>query len=212
MFGRKCISALMEYQAMTNERDFVIEHIRERLRRLASQQDMLTGIASLGGIREMRADNKQLRSIIGDLLWAIGHDDEQILNETTARAKAVLENKPSVVEAPEMCWHTENKPRTDHDEELWEEAFAEGWDRGRSTMRIENERLELLAVNRLIEIDRLTALVQSNDDITWELTGENMRLKRWIYATARSLEKSSLSLEEYNAITAEVCHALEPKP
>lgn len=27
---------------MTNEQDFVIEHIRERLRRLASQQDMLT--------------------------------------------------------------------------------------------------------------------------------------------------------------------------
>ena len=127
MFGRKCISALMEYQAMTNERDFVIEHIRERLRRLASQQDMLT------------------------------------------------------------CEH-----------------MLEGAD--------EIERLELLAVNRLIEIDRLTALAQSNDDITWELTGENMRLKRWIYATARSLEKSSLSLEEYNAITAEVCHALEPKP
>ena len=66
---------------------------------------------------------------------------------------------------------------TEHDEELWEEAFTEGWERGRSTMRAEIEQL-----------------------------------RRWIYATARSMKASGLSLEEYNAITAEVCHVLEQKP
>ena len=68
--------------------------------------------------------------------------------ERLTAALRALENKPSV-EAPEMCWHTENKPRTDHDEELWEEAFAEGWDRGRSTMRIENERLKPLGIETI---------------------------------------------------------------
>ena len=42
------------------------------------------------------------------------------------------------------------------------------------------------------------------------LRAEIERLRRWVYATARSLEKSGLSLEEYNAITVEVCRALEP--
>ena len=129
------------------ERDFVIEHIRERLRRLASQQDMLTcehmlegadeierlhdeahyakGVCdlamkhrdiaeaeverlrayanherSLGAegpmikLNDARHEIERLRCIIGDLLWAIGHDDEKILNETTARAKATLGPKP----------------------------------------------------------------------------------------------------------------------
>jgi hypothetical protein len=29
----------------------------------------------------------------------------------------------------------------EHDEEIWQEAFAEGWARGQSTMRAEVERL-----------------------------------------------------------------------
>jgi len=45
-----------------------------------------------------------------------------------------------------------------------------------------------------------------------QLRSDNERLRRWVYATARSFEGSGLSLEEYNAITAEVCRALEPKP
>jgi chromosome segregation ATPase len=41
----------------------------------------------------------------------------------------------------------------------------------------ERDEVSLLAVNRLIEIDRLTALAQSNDDITWELTIKIERLQ-----------------------------------
>ena len=36
------------------------------------------------------------------------------------------------------------------------------------------------------------------------------RMRRWIYATARSLAESGLSLEEYNAITREVCDGFVP--
>ena len=172
MFGRKCISALMESQVMTN--------IAERL--LALQTEGMLPV-----IAEAADELKRLTA------------ERNLWKERTEQGSLIIEGNVAEI-----------------------------------------KRLELLAVNRLIEIDRLTALVQSNDDITWELTGDNERLRaehkslgahlahlgdnndklrakidrlqRWIYATARSLEKSSLSLEEYNAITAEVCHTLEPKP
>lgn len=45
-------------------------------------------------VERLEADNARLRTIIRDLLWAIGHNNEQVLNETTAQAKAALEPKP----------------------------------------------------------------------------------------------------------------------
>lgn len=37
------------------------------------------------------------------------------------------------------------------------------------------------------------------------------QMQQWIYATARSFAESGLTLEEYNAITKEVCDAFVPK-
>lgn len=42
------------------------------------------------------------------------------------------------------------------------------------------------------------------------LLQENERLHKWVFATARSLADSGLSLEEYNAITAEVIAQFVP--
>jgi ElaB/YqjD/DUF883 family membrane-anchored ribosome-binding protein len=42
-------------------------------------------------IEELQDEIDRLRGIIGDLLWAIGHDNEQELNSATLRAKAALE-------------------------------------------------------------------------------------------------------------------------
>lgn len=36
-------------------------------------------------------------------------------------------------------------------------------------------------------------------------------MRQWIYATARSLTDSGLSIEEYNAITKEICDNFGPR-
>src|SRR4249919_3350519 len=97
-------------KVMTDERDFVVEHIRERLRRLASQQDMLTCEHMLEGADEIER------------------------------------------------------------------------------LTLERDKTSLLAVNRLIEIDRLTALVQSNDDIAWKLTVEIEQMRERIHTLIRERE------------------------
>jgi len=52
------------------------------------------------------------------------------------------------------------------------------------------------------EIERLTALAQSNDDITWELTGENERLRAALRFYAEDCAETGLIARR----------ALEPKP
>ena len=78
------------------------------------------------------------------------------------------------------------------------------------------EKLQAVAFSRAAEIERLRGIEQFVAEAARHerdgLRADNDRLRRWVYATARSLEKSGLSLEEYNAITAEVCRALEQKP
>ena len=45
--------------------------------------------------------------------------------------------------------------------------------------------------------------------VEWQAADEIERLHKWVYATARSLERSGLTLEEYNQITADVIAAFE---
>ena len=52
--------------------------------------------AQIDRLDPVLVENKELRTVVRDLLWAIGHDNDQILNETTARAKAFLEPKPDL--------------------------------------------------------------------------------------------------------------------
>lgn len=52
-------------------------------------------------------------------------------------------------------------------------------------------------------------ICKAHDKIA-ELRAENERLRRWVYATARSNPADAgLSLEEYNAITSDVVRVFE---
>lgn len=44
-------------------------------------------------VERLRTDNEHLRNIIRDLLWNIGHDDEQALLVATGEARRALEKK-----------------------------------------------------------------------------------------------------------------------
>ena len=77
---------------MTNEQDFVIEHIRERLRRLASQQDMLTCEHMLEAADEIeRLELLAVNRLIEiDRLLADRDAERKIYNDAIARHLAEI--------------------------------------------------------------------------------------------------------------------------
>lgn len=86
---------------MTNEQDFVIEHIRERLRRLASQQDMLTCEHMLEAADEIeRLELLAVNRLIEiDRLLADRDAERKIYNDAIARHLAEIKQLTSKLDA-----------------------------------------------------------------------------------------------------------------
>jgi hypothetical protein len=96
--GSDAQAYLWRAQAMT---DFVIEHIRERLRRLASQQDMLTCEHMLEGADEIeRLELLAVNRLIEiDRLLADRDAERKIYNDAIARHLAEIKHLTSKLDA-----------------------------------------------------------------------------------------------------------------